>query len=833
MPLVAALLAATVATGLMLSAGVNQADAAAKYRSVSSGQARAVVGTGKWSFAFRDKRKKPVLREQSGTGTSPVGRLGFQIGSNWKHATRVIKTWKQGKSRLAMVKTTDPKRKLKVRVAPASNGSVRLTATIVGPSSGVEAIGMSFKAPKAERYLGFGERSNAVDQRGNEVENWVGEGPYQSNEYQVVKLFVPEWGLRDRPDATYFPIPWLLSTSGYGVLVENPNPSYFHLGTDRKDTWSVQLSRTVDGLARQPDDNPPPTSITLRFFAGPKPADVVRRMSGALGRQPAPAPVFFGPWLQTNESDADSVNILHDQDVPTSVFQTYLHYLPCAGQTGHEQNQIDRTAFIHQAGMAITTYFNPMICRSLPEFPDLVSEGAITLNRDGDAYPYRYLGYEVGQFDFTSEAGRDAYGERLNEALSHGYDGWMEDFGEYAPPDAVYSDGTHGVVEHNQYVRQYHCTAYEKTKNHPRPVLRFARSGFTGSAACSPVVWNGDPSTTWDFDGLASAVRNGITMGLSGVGIWGSDIGGFFAITSDTLSPELNARWVQFGAFSGIMRNEADGYSVSSAHRPQVIDPDQIDNWRRYSKLRTQLYPYVSAAAADYRRTGLPMMRAMVLDFPNDRKAAGLEDQYMFGPDLLVAPVIKPGQSSRKVYLPKGKWIDFWRSFSYDEPTGAYDLTGAGTKNGNGWRTLPAPADQIPLLARAGSMITTISPDVTTLSLFGSDNQQVVDLSDRKGRTLFAFPRGQSSDRFEKSGKLASTESDGSWKLKINDTESRPWRIKASTAVMKDPFKVRCVKLNGRRLSAAAWNATASQVEVNLPSKGRNLTLLFSKKSCG
>ena len=229
-PLVAALLAATVATGLMLSAGVNQADAAAKYRSVSSGQARAVVGTGKWSFAFRDKRKKPVLREQSGTGTSPVGRLGFQIGSNWKHATRVIKTWKQGKSRLAMVKTTDPKRKLKVRVAPASNGSVRLTATIVGPSSGVEAIGMSFKAPKAERYLGFGERSNAVDQRGNEVENWVGEGPYQSNEYQVVKLFVPEWGLRDRPDATYFPIPWLLSTSGYGVLVENPNPSYFHLG---------------------------------------------------------------------------------------------------------------------------------------------------------------------------------------------------------------------------------------------------------------------------------------------------------------------------------------------------------------------------------------------------------------------------------------------------------------------------------------------------------------------------------------------------------------------------------------------------------------------------
>ena len=817
----------------MLAGTGETASAAGKDVSISSGPAKATVGTGQWSFSFADGRRKTVLREQAGSGAGPVGRLGFEADGKWAHATRVLKKWQKGKARYFLLKTTDSSRRLKVAVAPAPGGTIRLTASIVGSVADVDSIGMAFKAPKGQKYLGFGERSNAVNQRGNEVENWVGEGPYQSVEYQVVKLFVPEWGLRDRPDATYFPIPWLMSSAGYGVLVENPNPSYFHLGSDRKDTWSVELSRTVDGLAQQPEDSPPPRSITLRFFPGPEPADVVRRMSGVLGRQPAPSPVFFGPWLQTNESDADTVDILREQDVPTSVYQTYLHYLPCAGQTGQEQGQIDRTALIHQAGMAITTYFNPMICRSLPDFTDLVADGAITMNREGAAYPYRYLGYQVGQFDFTSEIGRSAYGDRLNEAVSHGYDGWMEDFGEYAPPDAVYADGSHGMVEHNPYVRQYHCAAWEKTKSHPRPLLRFVRSGFTGSAACSPVVWGGDPSTTWDFDGLLSSVRNGISMGLSGVGIWGSDIGGFFAITADQLSPELSARWVQFGAFSGVMRNEADGYSYADTYRPQVIDSEQIGNWRRYSKIRTQLYPYISSAAWEYRRSGMPMMRAMLLDFPKDPKSAGLDNQYMFGPDLLVAPVVEPGQSSRRLYLPEGRWIDFWRTFSYDESSGAIDSGPAKLLNGGGWRTVPAPAEEIPLAIRAGAMITALPPDVETLSDFGQEDQSIVHLDDRRQRTLFAFPRGSSSDRFEKNGLISSVEGKGVWKLKITDTEARPWRIRAATGAMKQPFTVKCVSLNGKKLAPGAWQTGPGQVEVNLPATARRLNLAFSRNRCG
>jgi alpha-glucosidase (family GH31 glycosyl hydrolase) len=831
-PGMAALLTVAVALTALFSASADQAEAKAKarYRTVSSGPAKVVVGTGNWSFGFRDKRKKAVLTEAAGTGASRIGRIGFEVDGKWKHATRVIKFSKAGNNQVLLLKTTDPRRKLQVKVNRAHNGSVRLTGSIVGSLDGVEAIGMSFKAPAGQRYLGFGERSNAVNQRGNVVENWVGEGPYQEVDYSVIPSSVPAWAVRERDDATYFPMPWLLSSAGYGVLVENTEPSEFHLGTDRKNVWSVQLNRTVDGLANQPANRPAPRSITLRFFAGPKPADVLRRVSAALGRQPSPAPFFFGPWVQPKGDALATAQTLRDADVPTSLLQTYLHYLPCQGQAGNEQAQRDFTDQVHENGMAVTTYFNPMLCTSRPLFDELAAEGGLTEDAAGIPYEYDYLSYHVGQFDFTSPAGQLAYGGLLQEALEHGYDGWMEDFGEYTPPDSTSADGTPGMVEHNRYPQQYHCNAWASTNYHQRPVARFTRSGYTGSALCSPIVWGGDPSTTWDFDGLADAIRNGLTMGLSGVGVWGSDIGGFFSIAAPALTDELLDRWVQFGAFSGVMRSQADGLGKP---RPQLTDPGRLENWKRYAKIRTQLYPYLDGAAREYRESGLPMMRAMALSFPNDRKAGALEDQYMFGDSLLVAPVIEPEQTRRKLYLPRGKWVDFWRTFSYDETSGAIDLDTTRLKNGGGWRTLPAPATEIPLLIRAGGMITTLDPDVDTLSPFGTD-PSIIHLTDRSARNLFAFPRGKSTGRFDagKHGRIISTEGRAGFKLKIKDNQARAWTIKASTSTLKKPFRVRCVKLNGRRLAAGTWQATTDQVALTLPAKRKKFTLAFSAKRC-
>lgn len=828
-----AAIAACLATLGLIALGSAPALAASKTSSVSSGPAQAIVGTKQWSFAFKDQRRKPVLKERPGTGPGPVGRLGFNLNGEWKHATRVKKSWVRGKVRHLRVATTS-NRDLKVTVEPASHGSIRLTASIMGSVKGVEAIGMSFQAPSAERYLGFGERSHSIEFRGEKIENWTGEGPYQSIEYPVVENFVPKWGLRDRDDATYYPMPWLLSTFGYGVLVENSDPSYFHLASEQYDAWRVELVRRISGLAGQPEGTPSPRSISLRFFAGPTPADVVRRLTGATGRQPSPAPFFFGPWVQPKGDAMTTVDKLRSNDIPTSLLQTYLHYLPCQAQAGKEQAQRDFTSEVHANGMAVTTYFNPMICTNRPAFVWYDRFGYLNRDDAGNPFEYDYLNYHVAQFDFANRDSRNAYGRLLQEAIDHGYDGWMEDFGEYTPPASVSASGNHGMVEHNRYPERYHCAAHDQTKNHVRPLARFVRSGWTGSAACSPVVWGGDPSTEWLEDGLRSAVRNALSMGLSGVGVWGSDIGGFFSLTSDPLSPELLTRWVQFGAFSGVMRNQANGLQIDDRYRPQVLDPDQIDNWKLYSKLRTQLYPYISGAASQYRETGMPMMRAMLLEFPRDRTAL-LDNQYMFGDSLLVAPIFGPGQPTRRVYLPKGKWIDFWRTFSYDEETGNFD-TGPASILSGGRQEVPAPLDQIPLMIRAGAMITMLDSDVDTLSPFGQEDDSIVHLGDRKTRTLFAFPRGKSTGRFERRGRITSVEKSGILRIKVSDSQARPWTVKASTNTLKNPFEVRCVTLNGGVLAPdtpSLWQFESGQVTVNVPKNLKRFTLGFSRRRCG
>ena len=158
---------------------------------------------------------------------------------------------------------------MRLRVGPTRTGVVAVEATVDGVD--VAATGIGFGARPDERYLGFGERSNAVDQRGNDVEVFVGEGPYQPEERPFIAGFVPPQGYHPRDDATYFPIPWLLSTAGYGFLLDNAETSIFHLTTERADVWSVEVAAS---------------RIAFRVFAGPRPADVLERFTARLGRQP-------------------------------------------------------------------------------------------------------------------------------------------------------------------------------------------------------------------------------------------------------------------------------------------------------------------------------------------------------------------------------------------------------------------------------------------------------------------------------------------------------------------------------------------------------------------
>jgi alpha-glucosidase (family GH31 glycosyl hydrolase) len=819
----------------VLAGATTPAVATAQER-VSSGSLAASVEADPWRLSFLARsggRETLALAESRSRDSGPTGALGFRTALGWRRTTRVVESRRDGTALVALLATNDPGgRRISVRLEPAGEGSVRLSAAVTGGGTGdVTATGIAFDARGAERYLGFGERSNGVDQRGREVENFVSDGPYHPEDRVFLAAFVPPQGFRSRDDATYFPMPWLLSTAGYGVLVDNHETSLFRLGSADRSAWSVEVEA--------------PT-FSMRVFAGPEPADVLRRVTAHLGRQPPPAaPWFMGPWFQPRggvDAQLADVKALQDADAPVSVANTYLHYLPCGDQQGVEAEERRRVREIHARGLAITTYFNPMVCTSYGRvFNEAAARGALTKDSLGRPYTYRYTSgvgpdreFMVGQFDFSAPAGVSYFGELLAEAVADGHDGWMEDFGEYTPPDARSADGTPGPAMHNLYPTLYHKASYEFARRQAKPVAGYIRSGWTGVQPYAQLVWGGDPTVDWGFDGLSSAVTQGLTMGLSGISRWGSDIGGFFAINQRSLSPELLKRWIQFGAVSGVMRTQANGVAVPSKPRPQIPDRDVLPVWRRYAKLRTQLYPYLQAADAEYRRTGMPLMRHMSLAYPADAAAGAREDQFMFGPDLLAAPVTAPSRRERRVRLPAGRWVDLWRSVDYDPGGGGlYLRRRTPLLDGGREASIPAPLDELPLLARAGALLPLLRSDVDTLADYGDGPE--VRLSERRRRfTLLAFPRGRSFARFGEKSLMRSSERRGQWRLRVRTSRRTRIAIQASMTTLIRPFRPRCVTVDGKRVKRRTWTyrRDTGALRLRLRTRRKVTRVVASRRPC-
>ncbi len=681
--------------------------------------------------------------------------------------------------------TPDPTLTASVRVSPAGDGAYAVA--VAGQGSGITGVSLDLRAPAGERYVGLGERSDAVDHRGRTVQNRVLDGPYTTSQAALVSGFVPPPGFSSRADATYFPVPWVLSTAGYGLLVDNDEDSSFELAT--------RQHPDVNRLVVQSDH------LDLRVFAGPTPARALGRMTRAVGRQPAPAgPMVYGAWWQPVGDAPAGLAEQRNRDVAISVAQTYVHYLPCGSQDPARERTL--TQALHDQGVGVTTYFNPMVCTTYqPVYDQGVAAGAFTRNPDGSPLVYRYstaTNFQVSQLDFSAAAGRELFHRLLDEAVADGYDGWMEDFGEYTPATAVSADGTPGPTMHNRYVEQYHAAARDFETRAPRPLLRFNRSGWTDAIKESSIVWGGDPTTTWGFDGLTSSVRQGLTMGTSGVSFWGPDIGGFFTLFTDpVLSPELLARWIEYGAFTGVMRLQSGGIAIgASGERAQVTDPAVAPVWKRYTRLRTMLYPYIAGSQDAYLHRGLPLMRHLALVHPGDRRAVRTDDEYLFGRDLLVAPVTTQGAVDRQVYLPGGQWIELARAWRLRD-SGRFALRRAEVLRGHRTVTARAPLGTIPLFLRAGAVLPLLPRDVDTLSDYGDG---VVRLADRAARrTLLAAPRaGTWRGALGSEETVRSTVGRGAWTLRLSARDTRTYAVRATLAGLDAAWRPCGVEADGR-----------------------------------
>ena len=747
----------------------------------AAAQSTAEVGPdGRLRFEVRER---PLLREASGM------RLAFRSAGVWRSATELL----ERRGDLVTLRTGDPDgRRLAVAIV---RGSMR--ASVLGDGPPVEAVRVGFMSRRGERQIGFGERSNAVNQRGGSVEAFVQEGPFLPGEYAIVGPSIPDWALFGRRDASYFPMPWLLSTAGYGALVLNDERSVFELG---RRVWSVEVEAP---------------ELRLRVFAG-RPAALVRALTRVTGRQPAPAaPWLFGPWFQTghgNESPGELgyLRRLRAADAPVSVAETQMRYMPCGADRGREGAERRRTAALHRLGVAALTYTREAVCR---DYAEAFSRGVFLRRSDGSPYAFdAFVGGAVeplAMIDFGHPDGDAFHASLLARAVANGYDGWMEDYGEYAPPDARSANGTSGSGLHNRYPVLYHRSGMRFARTSRRPLVRFIRSGWTGVHRYAQVVWGGDPATRWGFDGLRSSLTQALTMGLSGISLWGSDIGGFFTLSGERLDPELLIRWIQLGAVSGVMRTKAEGIGVSAAERPQIWERPVLRHWRRWAKLRTQLYPYLVAADAEYRRAGMPIMRHLALAFPRDRRAVATDDSFMFGGDLLAAPVLAPGRRARRLYVPRGTWVDLWRSARHRSSAGLR-LERARLLRGGRSVTLPAPLSELPLLARAGTLLPLLTADVDTLAAYGSRSRSIVGLNERRHRLeLVAFPRGRSRAVAGGFGRLRSREGARGWQLRARMHQRTRIRLQASLETLRRPFAPAAVALGARRLPRSRWSWNA------------------------
>lgn len=664
----------------------------------------------------------------------------------------------------------------RIEIELRDEGTVSVDATVPGAA----VCGQCFVASPGERFFGFGERSNAVGILQGVVENYVGEGPFQPHEYPFLTEVVPPWGIRKRDDATYFPIPWVLSTRGYGILVERDEVSYGRFRTEADDRWSVEVESD---------------RLSYTVFAGPTPLDALARFTAAVGRQPEPERWWFGPWFQSGHAnhvplteETRQVELLQDSGAAASAMETHCRYLPLGEDRGYEESEVARTQFCHSRGLAVLSYINPLIGEEYSEvFRPADATGALIRNDSGTSYVFRaYAGgrepphTSESQFDFTHPAAATIWQSVAERMVEAGYDGWMEDFGEYTPIDATTSDGSTGTAAHNRYPASFHTAAAGVARHleerYGRRIARFVRSGWTGTAAVAPIVWGGDPTTSWGFDGLGSALIEGLSMGASGVAMWGSDTGGFMS-SLDRLTPELLVRWIQFSAFCPVMRTKASGIEIPPYDRPQIWDEEVLPSWHRWSRWHTRLNDYLMAAHAEYRTTGRPIMCALGLVYPD---MGPIEDQYLLGPDLLVAPVLRPGATTRKLVIPPGRWFDL---FAADRCFDGPDETELGVG-----------PDDIPVLVRSGAVIGLLPDDVTSLSPYAPP------LPD--SRELLAFPeRGvEASGALGPDRSYATTWLGGEWTLNLAAPFSTSWEL-----VVRVPDRPRAGDVRG--VEGWSWEA--------------------------
>ncbi len=322
----------------------------------------------------------------------------------------------------------------------------------------------------------------------------------------------------------------------------------------------------------------------------------------------------------------------------------------------------ERIAQWKEEGVQFLSYINPYVASDKDLCEEAAKRGYLTKNANGEDYHVEFGEFYAGVIDLTNPAAYGWYKEVIKKNLIElGCGGWMADFGEYLPTDTFLHNGVSAEIMHNAWPALWAKCNYEALEETGKlgEILFFMRAGYTGSQKHSVMMWAGDQNVDWSLDdGLASVVPAALSLAMTGHGLHHSDIGGYTTLFEMKRSKELLLRWCDFSAFTPMMRTHegnrpGDNWQFDS-------DAETIAHFARMTTVFTTLKPYIKAAVAQNAKSGLPVMRPLFLHYEDDARAYTLKYQYLFGRDLLVAPVHEEGRRDWSLYLPQDIWVNAW-----------------------------------------------------------------------------------------------------------------------------------------------------------------------------
>jgi len=518
-----------------------------------------------------------------------------------------------------------------------------------------------------EKIFGLGESFTQLNKRGQKVVLFTDDANGTQNE------------------TMYKPIPFFLSSRGYGVFMHTSSPITCDIGK-----YYAGANMLLIG-----DDD-----LDLFVFLG-TPKQVLDEYTTVTGKAAMPPLWSFGFWMSriTYFSEQDGREVaakLRQNRIPSDVIHFDTGWFETDWRCDYQfapSRFTDAAQMIRdldQMGLKTCLWQLPYFVPNNTLFPEIIAKQLFVRDRKGN------LPYEDAVLDFSNPATVAWYQDKLAGLLRQGVAVIKVDFGEAAPRNGLYASGRTGFYEHNLYPLRYNRAVAEITKQITGDTIIWARSAWAGSQRY-PLHWGGDPANT--DNAMAATLRAGLSIGVCGFSFWAHDIGGFVKSCPE----ELYRRWTPFGMLTSHTRSHG-----TPPTEPWEYGEPFLSDFRRADELRYRLMPYIYAQAKDSSERGLPMLRALFIEYPDDPGSWLVDDQYLFGADLLVAPLLEP-ESGRDVYLPPGSWIDYQSNTRYDA----------------GWHHIEAGEIPVVLLVRDGAAIPRVALAQSTQNI-DWDNLELV-----------------------------------------------------------------------------------------------------------